>query len=291
MNLAAALAFAQALGVARLDAQLLLLHALGRPDTDRAWLLAHDDDAVTPDVAFAFNGFCMRRAAGEPLAYIVGSKEFFGLTLQVDARVLIPRPDTETLVRWALDKLQAWQPDTAASRSGDGPHILDLGCGSGAIVLAIADHLAGAGPNTRILATDASSAALELARENFQRLRRPNGPAVDFLQGDWFDPVTGQFDLIVSNPPYIASADPHLAALAHEPLSALAAGSDGLGDLRKIIAAAPRYLRVGGWLMLEHGHDQAASVQALLTLHGFEQVQGERDLSGTSRCAGGRWMH
>ncbi|MCY7370018.1 MAG: peptide chain release factor N(5)-glutamine methyltransferase [Polaromonas sp.] len=300
---AAGLAQALAAGLDRLDAHLLLLRALERPASDRAWLVAHDDDAMTAAVACDFAELCRRRAAGEPLAYLVGSKEFFGLALQVDARVLIPRPDTETLVRWALERLQVWRPARASGRSQSGsesssesgsvadagPRVLDLGCGSGAIALAIAANLPQAWPATRIVATDASAAALELAQQNWGRLRQPEWPTVDFLQGDWLEPVVGTFDLIVSNPPYIANADPHLDALAHEPISALTAGSAGMDDLQKIVAAAPAHLRRGGWLLLEHGHDQAGPVQQLLRQHGFAEVQSRRDLCGISRCAGGSW--
>ncbi len=289
MNLADALACAHARAVERLDAQLLLLHALGRPDTDRAWLLAHDDDALTPEAAAAFDKFCLRRAAGEPLAYIVGSKEFFGLTLHVDTRVLIPRPDTETLVHWALERLRAWPPK-AISQPDAERRVLDLGCGSGAIALAIAAQLAGASAHTRILATDACTAALDVAQANHARLRQVGWPAVEFRLSDWFDRVSGPFDLIVSNPPYIASADHHLAALKHEPLAALAAGIEGLNDLQKIIAGAPTHLRAGGWLLLEHGHDQAGAVHALLTHRGFGQIESRRDLAGHERCTGGQWI-
>jgi release factor glutamine methyltransferase len=288
-DLAGALVRAQTGGMDRLDAQLLLLHALGRAGTGRAWLVAHSDTALAPEVALAFNGFCMRRAAGEPLAYIVGSKEFFGLTLQVDARVLIPRPDTETLVHWALERLQGQPPECPAPRD-DGWRVLDLGCGSGAIALALSAQLAGAEPQARIIAADFSQAALDLAQINHTRLHQPDRPAVEFRLSNWFDQVAGPFDLIVSNPPYIASADPHLAALTHEPLSALAAGSEGLDDLEKIIAAAPSHLRSGGWLLLEHGHDQASAVRACLIGHGFAQIESRRDLGGHERCTGGRWI-
>jgi release factor glutamine methyltransferase len=275
---AQALAAAQTLGLDRLDAQLLLLHALGKPADARAWLLAHDTDLLTEEVAETFRAMGLRRAAGEPLAYIVGSKEFFGLMLQVDARVLVPRPDTETLVSWALEVLQA--PGMPAA-----PEILDLGTGSGAIALAIAHSLQTAGRQSHVVAVDASAGALDVARENAARL----GLAVDFIQGHWLKEVSGHFHLIVSNPPYIASADPHLDALTHEPLTALAAGPDGLDDIREIIRQTPRSLLKGGWLLLEHGYDQAAAVRELLASEGFEQVQSRRDLAGIERCSGGLW--
>jgi release factor glutamine methyltransferase len=280
-----ALADAQRLGLERLDAQLLLLHALGKtgdPSAGRAWLLAHDSDELSDAVAQRFRALSLRRAAGEPLAYIVGSKEFFGLALQVDARVLVPRPDTETLVQWALDLLQL--PGMAQS-----PRILDLGTGSGAIALAIAHELQAAGRAGQVVAVDASADALDVARANAERLGLP----VEFMQSHWLQEISeeigGSFHLIASNPPYIASADPHLAALRHEPLQALTAGADGLRDIRQIIEQAPARLWPGGWLLLEHGYDQAASVRALLVRRGFLQVQSRHDLAGIERCSGGQW--
>jgi release factor glutamine methyltransferase len=275
---AQALAAARILGLERLDAQLLLLHALGKPFEDRAWLLAHDTDELTEEVAQRFRTLSLRRSTGEPLAYIVGSKEFFGLLLQVDARVLVPRPDTETLVQWALDLLQT--PGMTPV-----PQILDLGTGSGAIALAIAHSLQAAGRPARVVAMDASADALSVARENAQKL----GLDVQFIESRWLDKVSGHFHLIASNPPYIASADPHLAALAHEPLEALAAGADGLDDIRQITQQAPGHLLPGGWLLLEHGYDQADRVRQLLAQHGFLQLQSRRDLAGIERCSGGQW--
>ena len=270
-----ALAAAQTLGLERLDSQLLLLHALGKPASARAWLLAHDTDELTPEVAQAFRALCLRRASGEPLAYIVGSKEFFGLALQVDGRVLVPRPDTETLVDWSLERLQL--PDLL--------QVLDLGTGSGAIALALAHSLQAAGRPAQITAVDASADALDVARDNAARL----GLTIDFVESSWLAQVTGRFDLIVSNPPYIASADPHLAALVHEPLQALTAGADGLDDIRQIIEDAPSHLLPGGWLLLEHGYDQASRVRDLLAQRGFSQVQSRLDLAGIERCSGGQW--
>lgn len=275
---AQALAEAQALGLERLDAQLLLLHALGKPEDARAWLLAHDTDVLPDRAAEDFRAMCRRRATGEPLAYIVGHKEFFGLTLQVDARVLVPRPDTETLVDWALELLQA--PGMASA-----PAVLDLGTGSGAIALAIAHSLQTQSRQGKIVAVDASPDALEVACGNASRL----GLELDFLQSHWLKEVSGHFHLIVSNPPYIASADPHLEALAYEPLSALAAGTDGLDDIRDIVRQAPGHLLPGGWVLLEHGYDQAEAVCALLAQAGFAQVQNRLDLAGIARCSGGLW--
>lgn len=270
-----ALAAARTLGLERLDSQLLLLHALGKPASARAWLLAHDTDELTLEVAQAFRALCVRRVSGEPLAYLVGSKEFFGLALQVDGRVLVPRPDTETLVDWSLEQLQ--RPGLL--------QVLDLGTGSGAIALAIAHSLQAAGRPAQITAVDASTDALDVARGNAARLELK----VDFIQSGWLAQVTDRFHLIASNPPYIASADPHLAALVHEPLQALTAGADGLDDLRQIIAQAPSHLLPGGWLLLEHGYDQASRVRDLLAQRGFSQVQSRLDLAGIERCSGGQW--
>jgi release factor glutamine methyltransferase len=264
-----ALAQAAALGLARLDAQLLLLHVLGRPHADRGWLVAHDEDALPQPAADAYRALCARRVAGEPVAYLTGKKEFWGLRLAVDARVLVPRPDTETLVEWALQVLQG----------RDSPRVIDLGTGSGAIALAIQS----ARPDARLEAVDRSSLALDVARHNAQRLALP----VLFREADWLDGA-GVYDLVVSNPPYIAAGDPHLAALRDEPMSALVAGPEGLDDLRTIIAAAPAHLRPGGWLLLEHGHDQADAVRQLLGAAGLAEVSSRTDLAGTDRCSGGQ---
>ena len=267
---------AQTRGLARVDAQILLLHSLQRPLHDRAWLLAHDSDTLTPVQAAAWHDALQRRLSGEPVAYITGRKDFFGLTLAVDARVLDPRPDTETLVEWALACLPESAPETRS------PRILDLGTGSGAVALAL-QH---ARPDATVWAVDASEDALAVARANAARLQL----GVQFIASDWLNAVdvqhTGRFDLIVSNPPYVAEGDPHLAALTHEPLQALTSGPDGLDDIRQIIAQAPACLNPGGWLLLEHGWDQAAPVQALLREAGLVQVQSRRDLGDIERCTG-----
>ena len=268
-TVAQALHAARALGVERLDAQLLLLHALARPVHERVWPLAHDNDLVTDDVWAAFEALCRRRATGEPVAYLLGEKEFHGLALQVDARVLVPRPDTETLVDWALQ--------LAASIAA--PRMLDLGTGSGAIALA----LQAARPDATVDAVDASADALAVARANAQRLGLP----VRFAQADWLAGAATGYDLIVSNPPYIATGDAHLEALRHEPQSALASGADGLDDLRRIVRAAPPHLAEDGWLLLEHGFDQADAVRSLLCASGFADVQSRDDLAGIARCSGG----
>jgi release factor glutamine methyltransferase len=270
LTITQALHKAAAAGLARLDAQMLLLHALGRPTHDRAWLVAHDDDLLPAEAALCFTSLCQRRADGEPVAYLTGFKEFFGLTLQVDARVLDPRPDTETLVEWALALLD--KPMAVA----------DLGTGSGAIALALQSQR----PQAQVTAVDASADALDVARANAARLGLP----VAFRQGSWLDGDTSRYGLIVSNPPYVAAADPHLAALQHEPLQALASGPDGLDDIRQIVQQAPGRLLTGGWLLLEHGHDQAQAVRSLLAAQGFTQVASRRDLAGIERCSGGQWL-
>jgi release factor glutamine methyltransferase len=271
MSVRQALQAASALGLQRLDAQLLLLQALDRAAHDRAWLLAHDTDPLPGAAWRRFLALARRRAAGEPLAYLTGSREFFGLDLRVDPRVLIPRPDTETLVEWALQAISGLQ----------GASVLDLGTGSGAIALALRHSR----PDLRVSAVDASADALAVARANAARL----GLAVEFLQGSWLEGLSGPYDLIAANPPYVAEGDPHLAALAHEPRQALTAGPEGLDDLRAIVAAAPACLRPGGWLLLEHGWDQAAQMRALLVERGFTAVASRRDLGGIERCSGGQW--
>lgn len=258
-------------GLSRLEAQRLLLHALGRADHDRAWLLSHDGDAVPADAQARLDALVQRYQNGEPMGYLLGYQAFYGLDLQVDARVLVPRPDTEPLVDWALELLA---PHTDA-------RVIDLGTGSGAIALALKTTQ----PSLHVLAVDASADALAVARANAKRL----GLDVDFVQTSWLDAVAGLWDVIVSNPPYIANEDPHLAALTHEPLSALASGADGLEDIRSIIAQSASRLKAGGWLLLEHGYDQAPVVRALLRTAGFTNVQSHQDLAGIARCSGGQW--
>lgn len=270
LTIAQSLQRAQALGLARIDAQLLHLHVLGRDPHDRAWLLAHDTDTLDPTVTERLELAMQRRIAGEPVAYITGFKAFFGLNLQVDARVLDPRPDTETLVEWALEQL----PTETTQR------VLDLGTGSGAVALALQHHR----PQNQITAVDASADALAVAQANAHRLQLP----VHFIHSDWMAAVPDRFEMIVSNPPYVVDGDPHLSALTHEPLQALTSGPDGLDDIRQIIAQAPSRLVPGGWLLLEHGWDQAKAVQTLLDQAGFEQVQSRQDLAGVDRCTGGR---
>jgi release factor glutamine methyltransferase len=271
-TIAQALRHTQALGLDRLDAQLLVLHALGRDLQDRAWLLAHDDDPLPLPAVNTLEATTTRRIAGEPLAYITGHKEFFGLDLLVDARVLVPRPDTETLVEWALDVLPAQTPAS----------VIDLGTGSGAIALA----LKATRPALVVHALDYSTDALVVAQSNAHRL----GLQVQFSQGSWLNGITAQFDAIVSNPPYIAVGDHHLDALTAEPMQALSSGIDGLDAIRHIITQAPHRLRPRGWLLLEHGFDQAVVVRALLAQAGFEAVQSRYDLAGITRCSGGQFL-
>ena len=281
-TVAGTLAALQARGLERLDAQLLLLQALARPDNQRTWLLAHDTDPVDAATLERLDALARRRLQGEPLAYLSGRKEFYGLTLHVDDRVLVPRPDTETLVEWALEVLDATSAQAAPAQAPS-LRALDLGTGSGAIALALKANR----PTLQVDATDYSFDALAVAQTNAQRL----GLALQFHQGSWMAALpqaSARFHLIVSNPPYIAAQDPHLPALAHEPLQALVSGADGLDDLRQIIAQAGAHLQPGGWLLLEHGYDQAAAVCKLLKLAGLQDVQSRKDLHGIERCSGGR---
>lgn len=270
-TLAQALQHAAQRGVARIDAQMLLLHCMGQPDAGRAWLLTHDTDVLTPTQAAQWESLLARRMDGEPVAYLTGRKEFFGLPLQVDARVLDPRPDTETLVEWALEVLN----DVTQ------PRVVDLGTGSGAIALAL-QH---ARPDAHVTAVDFSHDALAVAQANAQQLRLP----VRFVHSSWLAQVEGVFDAIVTNPPYIREDDPHMPALRHEPRQALTSGTDGLDDIRTIVAQAPAHLAEGGWLLIEHGWDQSNDVQALLRDSGFTLVQSRHDLAGIARCTGGQW--
>jgi release factor glutamine methyltransferase len=250
---------------------MLVLHALGRDPSERAWLVSHDDHGLDPATQSQLDTWAERRLQGEPMAYIVGHKHFHALRLSVDARVLDPRDDTETLVDWAL-----------ALNLPAQARALDLGTGSGAIALA----MAWARPSWQLSASDASADALTVAQDNALQ----HGLKVRWACGDWLEPFAGErFDLIVSNPPYIPECDPHLASLHHEPLSALASGPDGLRDLRAIVTPSPQHLNPGGWLLLEHGHDQAHEVRRMLIQAGFEQVISRKDLAGIERCTGGRW--
>jgi release factor glutamine methyltransferase len=257
---------------ARRDAQILLGHALG---VSRAWLSAHANDTADPAPACVFRELVQRRRSGEPIAYLVGRREFYGLDFRVTPDVLIPREDTETLIDAALEKLP---PHAQAD-------VLDLGTGSGCIAIAIAHQR----PATRVTAVDVSGAALKIARENAAAC----GVAVDFLQGSWFERLTGRhFDLIVSNPPYVALQDPHLQQgdLRFEPALALASGQGGLADIRLIVAGAPAVLHSGGWLLFEHGYDQAGVSRDLLRDTGFREIFDRIDIAGVARVAGGRLL-
>ncbi len=269
MQVREALAQARSRGVDRLDAQWLLGHLLNQA---RPWLLAHDDAELPPAAGAAWPDLLARRAAGEPLAYVLGQTEFCGLTLQVSAAVLVPRPETEGLVDWAIECLAIAPAAT----------VVDLGTGSGAIALAIRQRQ----PQAQVWATDNSAPALAVAQANAQRLGLP----LHVAQGDWWHALSPRrFGLAVCNPPYIAEHDPHLRALGHEPLDALTPGGDGLDALRQIINGAPAHLLPGAWLLLEHGHDQAVAVRDMLLQAGFVAPQTRPDLAGLARCTGAHW--
>jgi release factor glutamine methyltransferase len=271
-------------GLPRTEALALLGAISGQP---RSWLIAHDNVDLGLGAAGRWAELSARRLGGEPLAYLIGGREFHGLWLQITPAVLDPRPDTETLVDWAVDVLQA-------STSGRA-HVLDMGTGSGAIALAIKQAV----PEADMTAVDLSHSALELASANGHRL----GLTVRWLKGDWWqalDPQRvspagdGRFDLITSNPPYIADQDPHLPALRHEPELALVSGHDGLDALRVLIAQADVWLRPGGWLLLEHGYDQASAVATLFDTPPHSggrwiDLAHRQDLAGHVRCTGARW--
>ncbi len=309
-----------AVGLAPIDAQVLLAHVLGR---DRAWLVGHRDDVLPQKEIEHFIALAkQRREQGEPIAYLVGRREFHGLDLAVTRDVLIPRPETETLVEQALIALDAMAKARApdGERAGAGERqaasnaaassvlrVLDLGTGSGAIALAIAH----ARPRTHVTAVDRSPAALDVARDNAARLAIAN---VEFVESDWYGGLREgvpaviparacprarlsgagtqrrSFDLIVANPPYIAPDDPHLAEgdLRHEPREALTPGGDGLSALRRIVAEAPAHLVPGGWLAVEHGYDQGEAVRALFAEDGFSDIRAARDLAGIPRVVTGR---
>lgn len=277
MSVAEALQAATQAGIGRQDAQWLLSQVLQRPGS---WLLAHDDSVLSTAEQQAFQTLLDRYQAGEPFAYLLGQQGFYGLNLHLTPDVLIPRPDTETLVDWALSLIPADPSEWLATHQRP-LHVLDLGTGSGAIALAIQAQR----PWVLVTASDASQAALDVAMGNAQRLQLP----LRFVHGSWFEPWADEtFDLIVSNPPYIAEADPHMQALTHEPRSALTSGTDGLDDLRQIISKALKHLTPGGHLLLEHGYDQHTAVADLLHKAGYEAVAHRQDLGGHIRCTGGQ---
>lgn len=274
-SVGAALEFARQCGLARLDAQLLLGHLLGKP---RSWLLAHDDEILAARDRQAFDHAVHRRAAGEPLAYLTGEKEFHGLLLSVRPGVLVPRPDTETLVDWALELLGQSGPLGIVAQ----PEVLDMGTGSGAIALAVRH----ACPRARVTAVDASPSALEVARRNGERL----GLGVEWRLGDWWSGLEDgrRFHLLLSNPPYIADGDPHLRSLAHEPVQALRSGSDGLDALRVLAGGARAHALAGAWALFEHGWEQGPAVSGLLAAAGGADIATRCDLAGRPRCTGAR---
>lgn len=254
-----------------LDARVLLQAALG---VSHAYLAAHPDHVVAGERLARYLALAARRAAGEPVAYLTGEREFFSLEFKVTPAVLIPRPETELLVELALERI----PQDASCR------VLDLGTGSGCVAISIAKHR----PHARVTATDRSRHALEIAAENARALGAHN---IDFAQSDWFAAIGGErFEVIVSNPPYIAEDDPHLRQgdLPFEPRQALTAGPDGLNCIREIVAQANHHLVSGGWLMFEHGYDQTERCRALLGAAGFAEVFSQRDLAGIERVSGGR---
>lgn len=257
-------------GSARIDVQCLLQTVL---QVNRAYLLSHPEQSLDIDQHERYKALLERRLCGEPIAYLLGEREFYGLAFGVTPATLIPRPETELLVELVLQRMPRQGPC----------RVLDLGTGSGAIALSIAH----ARPNAAVVAADASAAALEIAQSNAQRLKTGN---VSLLLSDWFSALREErFDIIVSNPPYVAAGDVHLAQgdVGFEPRAALVSGKDGLDDIRRICKQAKAHLRPKGWLIMEHGHDQAAQVRALLEQSGFGEIFSARDLSGIERASGG----
>ncbi len=258
-------------GLPRLDAEAVLAHALNKP---RSWLYTWPEKNLPVAVRQKADALWKQRLNGEPLAYLTGQREFYGLKLRVTTDTLIPRPETEMLVDVILERHQQ-QPIH---------RLLDLGTGSGAIALALKTML----PESDVWATDANRAALAVARDNARRLGLP----LQLACGDWFDalPSPGpRFDAILSNPPYIDPDDAHLKALKHEPLSALVADEHGLADLFFLIKKAPGHLNTGGWLLLEHGFDQGQAVREVLLKHGYQHVETHKDLAGLERISLGQW--
>lgn len=255
----------------RVDAEVLLAYALSKP---RSWLISHADDQLSQEHALAYEVVIEQREAGEPIAYITGRRGFWSLDLEVTPDTLIPRPETELLVELALARVPTGVPCK----------VLDLGTGSGAIALAIARER----PNAAVVATDANIETLAVAQRNAQRHHIGN---VSFVHGDWFTPLGDRrFDVIVSNPPYVENADPHLEQgdLRFEPRRALASGSDGLDDIRRIVRDAGLHLSPGGWLLFEHGWNQGDTVRALLDAAGFAELSTVRDLEQRDRVSFGR---
>ncbi|MCB1689291.1 MAG: peptide chain release factor N(5)-glutamine methyltransferase [Halioglobus sp.] len=256
---------------ARRDTEILLCHCLGK---SRAWLYTWPEKTVPEDCAGRFAQLLDQRRSGQPIAYLVGEREFWSLSLAVNNSTLIPRPETETLVAWALELALP-----------EGAKVLDLGTGSGAIALAVAVER----PLWRVTAVDSSADALQVARANVASSGVHN---VSLLQSDWYQAVAGErFDALLANPPYIDSEDPHLTRddVRFEPRAALVAASGGLADLQCLVSGAPAHLREGGWLLLEHGFAQAPAVRAMLSAAGFDAVETRCDIAGLERITGGRW--
>ena len=267
-------------GLPRAEARRLLASLTGQPLT---WFMAHGDDPAAPNIATRFQALAERRRAGEPLAYLLGQQEFYGRPFAVSPAVLIPRADTETLVETALEQLLLLRQQRRTVPLS----LLELGTGSGIIAITLALEA----PDTEVHAVERSPEALAVAQQNAKTL---GAARIHWHPGSWWQALASprRFDLIVSNPPYIAAHDHHLQQgdLRFEPPQALAAGPDGLDDLRIIIGGAPAHLTPGGWLLLEHGYDQEAPVQALLRDAGFADVFTRRDLAGQPRVSGGRWL-
>jgi release factor glutamine methyltransferase len=283
--------------IQKLDAQILLLHCLGREVHDKAFLITHDEAFIEKVCFNAFQKLVMRRALGEPCAYLIGRKEFYGLDFFVEPSVLIPRPETETLIDWALECSKTLLTNNKYHPSSE-LKVLDLGTGSGCIAVSIKKNA----PYLQVWATDLSAQALSVAKSNAAH----HNAHIQFSQGSWFqalainpDSMRGfrgptaskpRFDLIVSNPPYIAEDDPHLEKLNFEPIAALTSGALGQDALEAIAKSARFFLNQGGWLILEHGYNQAQWARTLLGQYGYSSVQSRSDLSGISRCTGGQWV-
>ena len=263
----------RAFGTDYRDAELMLLHSLGKDE--RSWLIAHDHDELPTDVIDSFSSMSEERLKGVPLAYLLGHREFWSLKLKVTRDVLIPRSETELLVEWALELASHHNLDS----------MLDLGTGSGAIALAVQYDL----PHLSVTASDVSESVLRVARENAEGLGLP----VEFVESSWFGALAQRhWALIASNPPYVAADDAHLQEgdLRFEPNVALTDGGDGLSSIREIASNAPDHLEVGGWLLIEHGYDQAADVRSILEMNGFSRVSLRHDLAGRPRVTGGCWQ-